>query len=121
MAEASATPANPPLSKLNQDYNLEAMTLHQKRMKAVYNSIKALHRFCKPPSSYQQCVSCTALLPLEVDMRRHRGLCKEKKTWWTPEELEDTCCWQGFEDSCVWFNLAYLWGPEPDAFTSLTN
>ena len=75
MAEASAT-----LPALNQDYILEAKTLHQERMKDVCNSIRLLHRFCEPPSPYQQCLSCTALLPLEADMRRHRGLCKEKKT-----------------------------------------
>ena len=79
-------------------------------MKAVCASIKALHRFCETSSPYQQCEVCTAILPLEADMRRHRGLCKVKILLCTPEELYETCFWQEFEDTCVWFFLPYWWG-----------
>ena len=96
------------------------MALHQKHMKAVCASIKALHRFCETSSPYQQCEVCTAILSLEADMRRHRGLCKVNILLCTPEELYETCFWQGFEDTCVWFLLPYLWGFSSSPFeTSL--
>ena len=79
-------------------------------MKAVCASIKALHSFCETSSPYKRCEACTAFLPVEVDMRRHRGLFKVKMLLCTPEELEETNFWQGFEASCVWFHLPYLWG-----------
>ena len=87
------------------------LPLHQQHMKAVCASIKALHRFCETsPPPYQRCEVCTAILPLEADMRRHRGLCKEKILGWPPELLYETDFLQGFEHSCVWFHLPYLWG-----------
>ena len=77
-------------------------TLRQDRMKDVCSSIKAIYRF--EWHRYQTCLSCGAIIPPEVDMRRHRGLCKLKKSW-IPDASEENNYYEGFEDSCVWMNL----------------